>query len=335
MRDRIEVITECADLERLQPEWDALYERSPPATPFQQPSWLIGWWHCFSPGSLHVICVRRAGKLIGCAPFYAETTAAGRPRMLPLGIGVSDYLDVLIAPEAFVEVDRLLGDHIAARRDELGSWELCELRPESAAMSLSVPTGMIEQRAECSTCPVLAIPSGASDLKQVLPAHRLQALRTGWRRARAFGNLRIEQASIESARESLAMLDELHRKRWRSEGAPGVTADRRVHDLLMRSVPDWIASGRCILLVMFCDQIPVAAHLLLRGRKELLSYMTGYDPEFSRLGAGALLLGDAIERARRTGEQFHFLRGEERYKYLWGARPRSNWRRLFTSREPQ
>jgi CelD/BcsL family acetyltransferase involved in cellulose biosynthesis len=175
---------------------------------------------------------------------------------------------------------------------------------------------------------VLTIPGHASDLKEVLPAHRVQALRTGWRRAQAFGNIHIESATAATARESLTVLDRLHRKRW---GGEGVTADRRVHDLLMQWVPESIAGGRCVLLVMFCDEVPVGAHLLLTGRKELLSYMTGYDPQFSQLGAGALLLGDAIERARLSGADFHFLRGEERYKYLWGARPRFNWRRLFTT----
>ncbi len=328
--DRVELITRASDLERLRPEWDCLYERCPHATPFQQPSWLIGWWHSFAPGTLQVICVRRAGTLVGCAPFYLETTAAGVLRILPLGIGVSDYLDVLIAPDAFTNVDRLLGDHIAARRDEFDSWELCELRPQSAAMNLSVPAGMMEHRVECSTCPVLKMPRGAPDLRHVLPGHRMQALRTGWRRARAFGNIHIEQATIDTARELLTVLDELHRKRWRTENEPGVTADRRVHELLVRSVPEWIGMGRCMLLVMFCDRVAVAAHLLLRGREELLSYMTGYDPEYRQLGVGGLLLGDAIERARAGGEDFHFLRGEEGYKYLWGARPRSNWRRLFT-----
>src|SRR3954449_11722497 len=96
------VVREIAALEQLAPEWEALWRRTPSATPFQSPAWLIPWWHAFAPGALFVITVRQAGRLIGLAPFYIEHGDLGR-RVLPIGISISDYLDVLLDPECAPE----------------------------------------------------------------------------------------------------------------------------------------------------------------------------------------------------------------------------------------
>ena len=44
---RIDQITTEAEVERLAPEWRALWRRIPDATPFQSSEWLLSWWSCF------------------------------------------------------------------------------------------------------------------------------------------------------------------------------------------------------------------------------------------------------------------------------------------------
>jgi CelD/BcsL family acetyltransferase involved in cellulose biosynthesis len=49
-------------------------------------------------------------------------------------------------------------------------------------------------------------------------------------------------------------------------------------------------------------------------------YIGGFDPQFSSLSPGSLLIGHAIEQAEAEGAaHFDFLRGAEAYKYRWGA----------------
>jgi CelD/BcsL family acetyltransferase involved in cellulose biosynthesis len=49
-------------------------------------------------------------------------------------------------------------------------------------------------------------------------------------------------------------------------------------------------------------------------------YIGGFDPRWSALSPGTLLLGHAIEQATAEGAAaFDFLRGAEAYKYRWGA----------------
>ena len=41
------LISTPEELERLREEWLALWRRSPSATPFQSPMWLLPWWRAF------------------------------------------------------------------------------------------------------------------------------------------------------------------------------------------------------------------------------------------------------------------------------------------------
>ena len=90
----LEVVTTTAGLEGLAPEWTALWQRAPAATPFQSPEWLLPWWRHFGNDAPRVLCVRAGGRLVGLLPLYL-LRAPDCSKLLPLGIAVSDYLDGL------------------------------------------------------------------------------------------------------------------------------------------------------------------------------------------------------------------------------------------------
>jgi CelD/BcsL family acetyltransferase involved in cellulose biosynthesis len=91
------IIRDSAELEALTPRWWDLWRRCLAATPFQSPAWLLPWWRTFAPGDLVAMAVERGEALVGLAPFYREDSTYGR-RLLPLGISVSDYHDILLDP---------------------------------------------------------------------------------------------------------------------------------------------------------------------------------------------------------------------------------------------
>ncbi|TIX69389.1 MAG: glycosyl transferase, partial [Mesorhizobium sp.] len=91
---RSEIIDDPAALEALAPRWRELWAHSRTATPFQCPAWLVPWWRTFAPGELATIAVWRGDDLVGLAPLYLEHTTSGS-KLLPVGISLSDYLDVL------------------------------------------------------------------------------------------------------------------------------------------------------------------------------------------------------------------------------------------------
>lgn len=327
----LHVIEDSAELPCVLPEWQTLCERCPNATPFQSPAWLTAWWRAFAPGELHAICMRADGRLIGFAPFYVETLE-GRRRVLPVGIGVSDYLDVLLDPAyarpAGVQLSRYIGDMLS----HCAAWELSELAPEATALTLPTPPGAREDIGVCSVCPVLTFTPGARGLADVLPSHRMQAVRTGWNRARRLGQFAIGEAGAEVSACWLSKLDQLHRARWEASGERGVTGDPRVGRFLGEAVPALLQRHQACLYRLQQEDRSVAIHLLLVSPQGMFSYLTGYDLSVKDISPGTLLLAHAIEQALARGRPaFHFLRGEEPYKRLWGARPRANVRRTFTA----
>src|SRR5438270_11540604 len=140
----IQIIEDADTLAVLETGWWELWRRAPSATPFQSPAWLLPWWSSFSPGELFVVACRHAERLVGLAPFYIESGVQGR-RILPIGISLSDYLDVLIDPQWEGPVAHAVVNEIARQRARWDSWALEELRPEAAALALACPDACCEK----------------------------------------------------------------------------------------------------------------------------------------------------------------------------------------------
>jgi CelD/BcsL family acetyltransferase involved in cellulose biosynthesis len=320
-----EIIRTAAALEAIEPAWWALWRRARTATPFQSPAWLIPWWRHFAPGALTTAAAWRDGRLIGLAPFYREDGALGR-RLLPLGISVSDYLDVLLddgEPEA-------AGALVAAldREPAWDSLECEELAPDAAAIGLPAPVGCVETIAAQSACPVLLFPGPR--LAEFLPGQTRRKLNLARNRAARRGGCRIERAAGESLLDAFDELLRLHALRWQARGDPGVLADARVAAFHRDALPRLDRAGLLRLYLLRFDGAAAAGFYGFQHRGRGFSYLTGFDPAFAFESPGALLLAHAVEAAITDGAgEFHFLRGREAYKYEWGAADRWNRRRSF------
>ena len=164
-------IGDVDSLDLLVPEWWNLWRRIPSATPFQSPAWLVPWWRAFSPGTLLVITVQQAGRLVGVAPFYIEQGALGR-RVLPIGISVTDYIDVLLDPECIEAAGAALVEHLASEHSWT-EWELADLAPDASALCLPEPSGCTASLQPASPCPVLALPREFDALLRALSPNKL------------------------------------------------------------------------------------------------------------------------------------------------------------------
>jgi CelD/BcsL family acetyltransferase involved in cellulose biosynthesis len=322
---------DAAAFAALEPEWWELWRRAPSATPFQLPAWLIPWWRHFHPGELFVVTVRRAGRLVGLAPFYIEDGALGR-RLLPVGISLSDYLDVLLDPDYREEAGQALVHHFAREGECWDGWSLEELAPQAAALTLPVPPECEEQLTPQSDCPVLTVPEGQT-AEAAAPERQRRNLRLARNRAARRGGIVVEQGTAASASVILDHLFRLHRARWQSRGEDGVLADDAVQSFQRDVVPGLMQAGLLRLYLMRIGGEPAAAYYGFVHDRRAYGYLTGFDPNFSFESPGLLLWAHAIEQAVAEGaREFHFLRGPEAYKYAWGATDRWNMRRLFRRR---
>jgi CelD/BcsL family acetyltransferase involved in cellulose biosynthesis len=330
---RAELVTheigDGAALTELAPEWWDLWGRATAATPFQSPAWLIPWWCHFHPGELLVVAVRRGDRLVGLAPFYIEHGAGGR-RILPLGISVSDYLDVLLDPEYRDAAARALVDHLACQEERWDAWDLDELAPEAAALALPSPSGCSEQVIEQSFCPVLTLRAGAQTIADVITARKRRDTHLARNRAARRGEVRIEAAEARTARGFLDVLFRLHAARWQSRGEAGVLDDQVVQQFHRSAAAGLVEAGLLRLYLVRIGTEPAAVHYGFAYRGRAYSYLTGFDPKFTFESPGVIVLAHAIEQALAgAAHEFHFLRGREAYKYEWGGVDRCNRKRSF------
>ncbi len=321
----IEEITTAAALERIRRDWVSLWERVPSAGPFQHPDWLLPWWRHVGGCELLVLCVRDGAELVGIAPFYVfADPATGERQLTLLGNGVSDACDVLIEGRGG-RVARALAQ---ALRDSRVSWTSCDLRDVPAGSALpSIMSGEAGVSICADTPTVVADLSGWSE-GRVSPK-RMADLRRCRRRAEEIGPLRFAFATEHTVAECMDILFALHGSRWAARGQSGVLCggdlDSFYRDVAARFArPGWL---RLSHLAIGDHNVGACLGFQLRGRA--YHYISGFDPALARLGIGALMLHEIIERAVRDGaREFDFLRGEEDYKRRWGgvARPQGRIR---------
>lgn len=320
------IISDAPAFARLAPEWRVLWRVSPNATPFQSPDWLLPWWDAFAPGELQVIAVRRDNELIGVAPLYREAESA---RVLPVGVALSDYVDVLLHPRFTQEAANAAAQAIASL-DGIELVEFPELESGSLALKMNMPNGWNDVVMPASISPVLSLPERVEDLAHSISPSRLRHLRTARRRVARRGESAILEGDPDNAAALFSELVRLHSLKWRAQGETGLFADPRVDLFHEAALPGLMEQGFVRLYALMIDDVTTGVYYGFLSRGRAYAYLCGYHPDYAFESPGAVLLGHAIEEAVRQGaREFHFLRGREAYKYEWGAVDRTNFSRRW------
>ncbi len=320
-----ELIETDAGLEALAPAWEALHRRIPGAMPFQSPRWLLPWWRTFGTGQPCITALYDGSDVVGLLPLYILDEPPER-KLLPTGIGITDYLDVLLAPGLDAAAE-LLGMALqAARRRGVTRCDLTDIPPGSPLRGIATPAEWHMSWHDADTCPVLFIPDAAKRLDDVLPAHMRRKLRMNRHRAMRRGGWVVQTATAATVHDILGALIRLHAGCWTARGEPGVLADPAVVAFHREAVPRLLTAGMLRLHALRIDgRVAACCYTLAAGHDRLLLYLSGLDTDFAFESPGSILLGEIIAAAIAEGRrEIHFLRGDEAYKYAWGAQPRRN-----------
>jgi CelD/BcsL family acetyltransferase involved in cellulose biosynthesis len=314
-----EVIASSDQLAALAPAWDSLWRRTPDATPFQSPHWLMPWLrHYGAGGELATVVTKDGDALTSIAPLYIlreDDESVG----LLLGTGISDYLDILGDGEAALDALRALDCQL---------WDLQQLRPSSPLLTASLPDGLSENVEDQEPCPVLSIAGAGEELSHLLSTHARKKVRYYRRSLERLGDVRVETASEANLDEMLDALYLLHAARWQRRNLPGVLADPTVQQFHRDAARNLLGAGALRMYATRSGDRIVAIFYGFAHGETVYYYLSGYEPELEKLSIGTLIVAHAVEEAVRDGAtSFDFLRGAEEYKYTWGAKDRMNRRR--------
>jgi CelD/BcsL family acetyltransferase involved in cellulose biosynthesis len=315
--------------------WDALVARTPWATPFSR--WAVhrAWWDAYGANAHDdtlVVTEPADGRLVGIAPLMhrhelepadllARTALRHEPDadltpVAPTATAVffgasyhADYATLLTDPADLPSVADAVVDLLArpvaidpADRSACPTaWDAVDLR-----------------RLRCGD-PAADELAAAFLAREALGKKERHEIRRKVRRAEAAGEIRLDPSPDPLA--DLEAFIDLHQRRWGADGlfppTPGGDASRRfLHRLFELAGPD----GPVHLSFLTVDGRRIAAGIHLEDERAVYYYNAGVDPDARELSPGVVMVARYVAGAIARGvPRFDFLRGDESYKYEWGA----------------
>jgi CelD/BcsL family acetyltransferase involved in cellulose biosynthesis len=322
---KIEIFKDGSVFEKLKSEWDGLLHQSATDSMFLSWEWQSAWWQTLGGGEACIVTFRDdGGALVGIAPMYWEDAEGGGMALSQIGCSVSDYLDVMIAKDWEERVYAALLDTLTAANflhwDVANFCNLPELSlTNSQFKSMAEARGLKTDWRVQTVSPFVPLPATWEEYLATLDKKQRHEVRRKLRRIEEMPTrwYTIDRAEdIDAAVKDFA---ELHRKSSPDKGA-FMTAPMQAFflEICRRLFPrQWLQ-----LQFLEVEGVRAAAMLNFVYANKVLVYNSGYDPEkYGQLSPGIILNARSIQdaiAARRT--VFDFLRGDEEYKYRFGAK---------------
>jgi len=339
--------------------WDALAARAPSATVFSSWAFQRAWWDAYAanahdetlavvpadapPGAepvaivplMHRHAVEPSDALLRTRMRHgsevALTPVAPSAKVVFFGASYhADYATTLADPADLPAVAAAVAAYLAG--PDAGPWDIVDLRrlrcTDPTGDELAAALGAIEMANAWTlnveredVCPVVTLPEGVDmeGFLATLGKKDRHEIRRKVRRAEAVGEIQLEE-STDPLRD-LELFIDLHQKRWGDDGlfppTPGGDQSRvffrRLFELFGRDGP-----LRMTFLMVGGRRIASGIHF--ETASELLYYNAGVDPDARDLSPGVLLVHAYVARALANEiRRLDFLRGNEPYKYQWGA----------------
>ena len=173
-------------------------------------------------------------------------------------------------------------------------------------------------------CPVIRLPEGADldGFLATLGKKERHEIRRKVRRAEAGGAVELVE-SVDPVADLEAFID-LHQARWGDLGLFPSTPGGDQSRLFVRRLFELFggASGQATIHLSFLTvgDRRIAASIHFETAGSILYYNAGVDPAARDLSPGVVLLERLVRRAIERGKcRVDLLRGDEPYKYEWGA----------------
>ncbi|MGH2521672.1 MAG: GNAT family N-acetyltransferase [Anaerolineales bacterium] len=316
--------------ETLHAEWNALLERSVTRVPFLRAEYQRAWWQHRGGGEwpqpdlLLAVARSESGELIGIAPLFAAKNRDNRPALLLVGsIEISDYLDFVVTRAQADAFCAALLDRLAA--PDVPEWEVLDLynlpasSPTRAALGRAAARGWPASEKVLEPVPQIALTDDwETYLATMVEKKERQEIRRKLRRAEG-GEERVTWHIVDPTRDIGAETEAFLRMMALNEDkARFLTSEMRAQ--FVDTIRAAFENGWLHLSFLEVDGQRAAAYLSFDFGNRLYVYNSALDPRFNALSAGWVLLGYllkwAIENKRAA---IDFLRGDEDYKYRFGA----------------
>jgi CelD/BcsL family acetyltransferase involved in cellulose biosynthesis len=326
----IATIHTLPELISLEKEWNDLLANSASHVPFLRHEYITTWWQGlgggeWSHGELYVVTARREhGELIGIAPLFLTDNRDGEPALMLLGsIEISDYLDVIARPEDLPAFLEALLEHLASEQTPachlLDLYNLLENSPTLPTLHAAAEKFSWKYSQQpLQHCPYIPLPGDWEKYLCSIDKKQRHEIRRKMRRAGDYylplrWYIVQDGATLEQEVDSFLKL-------MASDPDKAKFLTPAMHTQMHSIVQAAFNGGWLQLAFIEVNEEKAAAYLNFDYMNHIWVYNSGLDFRFSELSLGWVLLGYLLEWANEhQRESFDFMRGDEQYKYRFGA----------------
>jgi CelD/BcsL family acetyltransferase involved in cellulose biosynthesis len=312
-------------------EWNGLLSSSITDTPFLRYEYQSVWWEHLGGGEwlrpntqLVLVTAREDEKLIGIAPLFISDYDGQSALLLIGSIEISDYLDLIVRMDDHARFVTGLLDFLASSFPDnwLGfDWyNLPDSSPTLAALKAeSAQRGWTHLEEMYRPTPRIALNGSFEEYLSRVEKKQRHEIRRKMRRAEESGRGVRWYISDMAASRMDAEIDAFLGLMEHDEGKAGFLHDT-MRDQMRAVIRTAHEHGWLWLAFLEADGKRIAACLNFDYNNKLWGYNAGVNREFMELSPGWVLLGYTLQWAcENNRSEFDFMRGDEEYKYRFGA----------------
>jgi len=335
----IDVIDDLASFERVRPEWDEVYAADPDAQFFLSWIWMAQWIPLLS-GPWLILAARPEAnsKYVAFFPLrwrLKEDKSGFHNELSMIGNSAADYTGFICRPDYDGRAIGAIARHIKRlnwRRINLENIRTTEARM-SALLSYFSDKRFDTRRLsrvnksdniDNCICPAVSLPGDwDSYLATCTSSNMRQKLRRFLRQVESDPALRITHSQGDDVERDLRTLLGFWAAKWGHRKGGRLSTIINSNFKLLRKCAQ---TGHLLMPVLWHGDKPVGAlaSFLDPQKKSILFYMAGRDGSFNDPPPGLVLHAHSIRHAIGCGfTTYDFLRGNEPYKYSFGARDRN------------
>jgi CelD/BcsL family acetyltransferase involved in cellulose biosynthesis len=308
-------------------EWNDLLSGSITDTPFLRYEYQNAWWEHRGGGEwknpqLVLVSAHEDEKLIGIAPLFISEYDGQSALLLIGSIEISDYLDLIVRMDDHARFITGLLNFLASSLPD--SWRgfdwynLPDSSPTLAALKTeSTQRGWTHLEEMYRPTPRIALNGDFDEYLGRVEKKQRHEIRRKMRRAEESG--RGVRWYISDKKDVDAEIDSFLGLMEHDQGKAGFLHEdmRAQMRAVIRTAHEY---GWLWLAFLEADGQRIAANLNFDYNNKLWGYNAGVNRDFMDLSPGWVLLGYVLQWAcENKHSEFDFMRGDEEYKYRFGA----------------
>lgn len=271
------------------------------------------------------------GQTVGFVALFFSKPSGPLRTLRFVGTGGSDYLDILSLPGHENAVAQAFADALIQNKNRWDWADLQQVRPDSVldAWQDAAPVGRLRPAFWAGeTCPYLPLPNDWETFRKGLKKKLRSNVGYYERGLEKQYHVEYRLADNETLAGDMDAFFNLHQRRWNQRWLPGAFASRQARKWHEAVAQKLLAAQMLRLHTITLDgQIEAALYCFQKGAT-CSYYLGGFEPTLAKLSLGTVLTARAIRHAIEAdgATEFDLLRGNEGYKYKWGALDRFNRR---------